>query len=91
MQIMERKRFASLTMLLVVALTSVVAVAASDADKSPVPQDAASRPASVGSQAFIVHNPDGTFTVQKAGDTKAGKGLVIPPQVIVPVFSPSRK
>jgi hypothetical protein len=42
---------------------------------------------------FIVHNPDGTMTVQKepaSGKTEnAGqKGLVIPPQVVVPTFSP---
>jgi len=40
---------------------------------------------------MIVHNPDGTFTVQKepaksANDTKAKKGLVIPPQVVVPII-----
>jgi hypothetical protein len=44
---------------------------------------------------MIVHNPDGTFTVQKepakpAKDTKAKKGLVIPPQVVVPII-PARK
>jgi hypothetical protein len=38
---------------------------------------------------MIVHNPDGTFTVQKpAKDAKAKKGLVIPPQVIVPFIPP---
>ena len=40
---------------------------------------------------MIVHNPDGTFTIQKepaksANDTKAKKGLVIPPQVVVPII-----
>ena len=39
---------------------------------------------------MIVRNPDGTFTIQKgpaksANDTKAQKGLVIPPQVVVPI------
>ena len=40
---------------------------------------------------MIIQNPDGTFTVQKAPpkegaeDTKAKKGLVIPPQVVVPI------
>lgn len=37
---------------------------------------------------FIVHNPDGTFTVQTAPargkQGAARKGLVIPPQVVVP-------
>jgi len=36
---------------------------------------------------MIVHNPNGTFTIQKpANDTKTKKGLVIPPQVVVPIF-----
>ena len=45
---------------------------------------------------MIVHNPDGTFTVQKAPpkeaakDPKAKKGLVIPPQVVVPII-PARE
>jgi hypothetical protein len=45
---------------------------------------------------MIIHNPDGTFTVQKAPsreqakDPKAKKGLVIPPQVVVPLI-PSRE
>jgi hypothetical protein len=44
---------------------------------------------------LIIHNPDGTFTVQKqppaekSGDTKQ-KGLVIPPQVIVPIVPTAR-
>jgi hypothetical protein len=43
----------------------------------------------------VIHNPDGTFTVQKvpskdsAKDPNAKKGLVIPPQVVVPLI-PSR-
>ena len=41
---------------------------------------------------MIIDNPDGTFTVQKAPskeaskDPKAKKGLVIPPQVVVPLI-----
>jgi hypothetical protein len=41
---------------------------------------------------MIIDNPDGTFTVQKAPskeqaqDAKAQKGLVIPPQVVVPLI-----
>lgn len=40
---------------------------------------------------MITQNPGGTFTVQKesasgnGGDSKAGEGLVIPPQVVVPI------
>ena len=45
---------------------------------------------------MIVHNLDGTFTVQKAPpkaakDPKAKKGLVIPPQVVVPIYSAREK
>ena len=45
---------------------------------------------------MIVHNPDGTFTVQKepaksVNDTKAKKGLVIPPQVVVPIMPPRER
>jgi len=45
---------------------------------------------------MIIHNPDGTFTVQKAPPkegaegTKAKNGLVIPPQVVVPMI-PARE
>jgi hypothetical protein len=45
---------------------------------------------------MIIHNPDGTFTVQKAPsreqakDPKAKKGMVIPPQVVVPLM-PARE
>jgi hypothetical protein len=38
---------------------------------------------------FIVHNPDGTMTVQKArasGKADTQKGLVIPPQVVAPTM-----
>ena len=42
---------------------------------------------------MITHNPDGTFTIQKeppkgAQNVNAQKGLVIPPQVVVPLFRP---
>jgi hypothetical protein len=40
---------------------------------------------------MIIHNPDGTFTVQKVPSKEqakdaAKKGLVIPPQVVVPII-----
>jgi hypothetical protein len=57
--------------------------------KNPLPaQDDA---ASTDKPPMIIQNPDGTFTVQKeppkegAKYTKAKKGLVIPPQVVVPI------
>jgi hypothetical protein len=46
---------------------------------------------------MITHNPDGTFTVRKEpskGDSKDSKGkngLVIPAQVVVPIFLSPRK
>jgi hypothetical protein len=50
------------------------------------------------SKHMVTHNPDGTFTVQKeprkgnSKDTKVKTGLVIPPQVVTPIFStPDKK
>jgi hypothetical protein len=65
-------------------------VAAAVGAETPKGADANVTPAvSSGKLPFIVHNPDGTFTVQKAqvsGKTDAvHKGLVIPPQVVVPM------
>ena len=67
-------------------ILALVAAAMADAQNSPKP---------VKQPPMIVQNPDGTFTVQKepakpAKDTKAKKGLVIPPQVVVPII-PARK
>jgi hypothetical protein len=52
--------------------------------------------ASTGKPPMVIPNPDGTFTVQKAApkegaeNSKAKKGLVIPPQVVVPII-PARE
>lgn len=57
-------------------------------DKSHV-TDSARKP-------MVTQNPDGTFTVQKeppnanSKSTKVTKGLVIPPQVVVPII-PTRE
>ena len=47
---------------------------------------------------MVIHNPDGTMTIQKepskegAKNTKAPKGLIIPPQVVVPIIpAPERR
>ena len=61
--------------------------------QTPKPAKATIAPAgSAGKPPFIVDNPDGTFTVQKApAHGKKGaakKGLVIPPQVFVPELRP---
>ena len=52
---------------------------------------------SVSKPPMVTHNPDCTFTVQKeppkgaAKDAKAQKGLIIPPQVVVPLYCPPEK
>ena len=52
--------------------------------------------ASTSKSPMVIPNPDGTFTVQKAPpkeaakDPNAKKGLVIPPQVVVPII-PARE
>jgi hypothetical protein len=50
------------------------------------------------SKPMVTKNPDGTFTVQKlprngnSKDAKAKEGLVIPPQVVVPIIpTPAKK
>jgi hypothetical protein len=52
---------------------------------------AASGDASTSKPPMIIQNPDGTFTIQKAppkdgAKGAAQKGLVIPPQVVVPII-----
>jgi hypothetical protein len=48
------------------------------------------------SKPMVTPNPDGTFTVQKeprngnSNDAKGKSGLVIPPQVVTPIFSTPR-
>jgi hypothetical protein len=52
---------------------------------------ATGNPASTEKPPMIIENPNGTFTVQKtapketAKDPNTKKGLVIPPQVVVPI------
>lgn len=95
-----------------VSITSTVAILAAQsacaavrtvmaADAAPSPKTAAPDEASTSyaGQSMVIHNPDGTFTVQKKGlpsgsskDTALKEGLVIPPQVVVPIVpSPERK
>jgi len=69
-------------------ILALAAAAMSNAQNTPKP---------VKPPPMIVHNSNGTFTVQKepaksANDTKAKKGLVIPPQVVVPIIpAPERR
>lgn len=71
-----------------VPLASSVAVMA--ADNPPPPKSAAPAGASdkSASKPMIIQNPDGTFTIQKEppdGTSKVPNGLVIPPQIVVPI------
>lgn len=81
---------------------AVLAVCASlavvmGADDPQAPKPVVSDAVPTDKPPMIVHNPDGTFTIQKdprktgAKDSKAKKGLVIPPQVVVPIVVPAEK
>ena len=73
-----------------IALLAACALCGEDKQPTPPkPPDQATPPP------FIVHNPDGTFTIQKMPvvdekDASARKGLVIKPQVVIP-FVPAKK
>jgi len=74
------------------ACASSVAVMGAD---DPQATKAVGGAASTSKPPMIIQNPDGTFTVQKAppkevGKGTAQKGLVIPPQVVVPII-PARE
>jgi hypothetical protein len=74
-------------------LLSACASAAMAADESQPSKSATDQAATSisASKPMITPNPDGTFTVQKeppngnSKDAKANDGLVIPPQVVVPL------
>lgn len=76
---------------LVFMVACASSVAAMGAD-TPKPAAASGTPGDPsGKTPFIVHNSDGTFTVRKElapGKTESvgQKGLVIPPQVVVPLL-----
>ena len=68
-------------------MVTILAVAVMSA--CPAGANEPAPPQSAGQPPFITHNPDGTFTIQKQPSKKAAKGakdkgLVIPPQTIVP-------
>jgi hypothetical protein len=68
---------------------NVVGVKAAD-DREP---PKSTEPAAPSGKPFIINNPDGTFTIQKeppdgtSENSKVQNGLVIPPQVVVPIAS----
>jgi len=75
------------------ACASPAAVMGADDPQARKPEGGA---ASTSTPPMVIPNPDGTFTVQKAppkDGTKgtAKKGLVIPPQVVVPIAAPPEK
>lgn len=91
----RRSRASSTLQLLALALlTACTHPGATGADGSRTPTPAATDTAPTdfaGKPPFITDNPDGTFTIQKQpskGGTKntKDKGLVIPPQVVVPLI-----
>ncbi len=75
-------RFTALSLAVLISATMPLTSAA---------QDTASMN-TAGKASMITKNPDGTFTVRKepakghTKDPKAKKGLVIPAQVVVPIF-----
>ncbi len=88
--------FSSASVALALLATGGSATAADDppAPKSVEPAAASSNPAP---KPLIVHNRDGTFTIQKdppnttSDQSKAKNGLVIPPQVVVPLIPATEK
>lgn len=85
--------------LLSAAVPFASAVAVMAADDPPPPKSAGpAAPSSKGaSKPMIIQNPDGTFTVQKgppdgtSKDSKVQNGLVIPPQIVVPMVPTAKK
>ncbi len=76
----------------VMPLASAVPPIAADDPPPAKPAAPAGAASSSVSKPMIVDNPDGTFTVQRAPAREekgaARKGLVIPPQVVVPELRP---
>ncbi len=82
----------SLVLAVLAACASPAAVTGADDPQATKPARDAALP---GTPPFIIHNPDGTFTIQKAPPkngtkTTGKKGLFIPPQVVVPII-PARE
>jgi hypothetical protein len=80
-----------------VPFASAGAVMAADDPPSPKSAGPDAPSSKAASKPMIVHNPDGTFTIQKeppdgtSKDSKVQNGLVIPPQIVVPIFSTAEK
>ena len=79
----------------VLAILAACASPAAMGADDPQTKKAVADAASTSPPPMIIQNPDGTFTVQKAppkdgAKGTAKKGLVIPPQVVVPII-PARQ
>jgi hypothetical protein len=90
--------FTSAVAVLVLSSVCASAVMAADDPQPPKPAVPDGTSTNSASKPMVTHNPDGTFTVQKeprngnSKDAKAKEGLVIPPQVVTPIFStPDKK
>ena len=76
---------------LIVVLASLIFMTACASYAPPAPKTIDSDAASSNKPPMVIHNSDGTFTVQKeppkggAENAKAKEGFVIPPQVVVPI------
>jgi hypothetical protein len=80
---------------LVVLAACASAAAVMGADDSQATKTVDGDAASPSKPPLVTQNPDGTFTVQKVPPKEgakgtAKKGLIIPPQVVVPII-PSRE
>jgi hypothetical protein len=81
----------------VFALLAACAVPAAMGADDPQATKRVGAPASPTMPLMVVHNSDGTFTIQKAApkeaakEPKAKQGLVIPPQVVVPMIPAHEK
>jgi len=83
-----------LSLVLAVLATCASPAAVMDAD-DPQAAKPVGEAASPSPPLMVIHNPDGTFTIQKVPSKDQAKdaakqGLVIPPQVVVPMI-PARE
>jgi hypothetical protein len=70
-----------------VPFASAVAVMAADDPTPPKSAGSAAPSSESARKPMIIKNPNGTFTIQKepADGTATDSGLVIPPQIVVPI------
>ena len=92
----KMKRPSNLLLPVLAVLAACAVPAAMGADDQQATKPTGEAP-SQNKPPMIIDNPDGTFTIQKAPpkeaakDPKTKKGLVIPPQVVVPMIPAHEK